>query len=388
MIVINLALALLVFVYSMCSSRRSLVCFFLFLTVIFFYLFFSYLSPESFVHHADEFFYFESVVQLNSIAESRWDLFREIASIHHDSKYYLYILFFSFFSYPYLAPDFYLYANLIFFQSLFFLVFLVWVLGRKDIEFGVVSLFVFPVMVYYSLFLYRDGFVAILLFSSLYAFYKRFISLSFVLCALLYFYRHEFAFFLFATYFVFLFKKKSGSGSLLLVFFLALFFVCSLYFLQLHYRFNVFNLLLTPLAFNGEAFFHQLYLFLSGGSYYASSPFRDLASVAVSLYLAAFNAFFIGGLIKSHNFSMSYGYKDLARPSGHYYAALAFFVLVLVSYLTINDGFGLRVKLSLVPFMALAVSSIGQKLKSKFFFQLFLLFLFFDLVIGLLLVFK
>lgn len=387
MVVTNIVLGGGLLLYILKSNSRSThLMILIYLLFIFLYAMFAYFNQEVLIHPADESFFLDSALLVNSLSDSRLDIYANLnlLNLGHKLNYYGYVFLLSLVSFPHQEPDYYVYINLIVFQAILYAFFMAWMLKNKILNRSLFYLFIFPTIAFYSQFLYRDVFIAIIFFMSFLFFTeKKRIRFALSFLPLLIFRYQLFAYLLFSILCKGMFRLFHIRWLVISIAISSLLILVSTY--NLHERFDIHRVFIAPLAINGEPFLYQLYIYSNGSNYYNSHLFRSISEVLASLMLVLFNAYFFSGLV---SFKKTFSIKKPNEAMLNLSVITLFYFLSLISYLTINDGFSMRVKLAFIPVVVLALYRAGFNVNNYRFIKLCFLFLAIDSIFSILLIFK
>lgn len=299
---------------------------------------------------SDESFYYNGIIYLKESMAQGGSLLDSLYGYTWDYKYWGFIGL-AYIITPNNLAEPYNIVFLKFILSVLYVGFCLHVIKRCSVEEQSINvlfmLLLLPFCWFLSVELYRDGILGVLLYLIFTCFIQKKYVLMLLVSASMLLLRGEFVAVLFAGLFLSLLLsvfRFSNVFSLLLSFAIALVLP---YFIG-HHRYELSNVILLPLSFNGTSSIQTILLYLSGDSYYQDNIMAFIGLLSVTLGNIIFNTLLISlivGFCKLNNIKSEV--KVLIN-------SFLFFYLSVISFYTfINDGFQERVRVAFFPLLAL-----------------------------------
>jgi len=329
----------------------------LILSVHIIFVFLEWIPP---FHFADSKYFYDGGLYLSNNVTSMDTLISSLLAYTHAIKYYGY------FTYNYLSihgvdGEIFHSINISITQSMMFLIFFMFYLKKtkNDITSAVIVIPIFCFMLTQN---FRDGILSLIIFVLFYSLFKRNIIpliLSFILLA---FFRYEFIYiFMMAislSIFVYKFKRSN-----IIVLLMVGFAILAIPLVVGHARMDIINMVVIPVAFVGKSMPQIFAEFFAGDSYYQLYFTSYITYCFLTVSMMAVTVVIISYFITSE--------KNLSSPGSMgkitINSVILSYLLSLILYSYINDGFNLRVKSVFFPSIVGIISIVyGSSVLSQF----------------------
>lgn len=320
-------------------------------------------------HHGDESYFYESALKLYDLVGAGESFLYALTSITWNYKYYGFITF------DYIAtygatpsPSVHKLSILLVIISIYSITIrylhLIKVIPRFYINYVV-----FPVFIYLSLFNYRDGIIAIILFFIFWCIREKKLFWVMVSFAFLSIFRAEFILLILVAFvssmLTVLIKEKRLMNIICIVSFIAI-----LLFMVPNRNINIESLALLVPSFNGVSLLHEILLFIDSSHYY--SGFHLVVFTTVLLALAMF-------ILKIVVLTFFFIKLEFLSRKDEFlsFAIFHFYLISLLIYTFLLDGMQDRIKtgFSIILVLAISLNTVTFRNENKFSIVLLVAFL-------------